>query len=123
MGTNFYLKEDERHIGKSSVGWCFSLHVYPEEGINNLDDWKQEWSGKQIINEYDELVTEEQMLSCICKRTWGQPGRYDNEAGKVFLAENYAEMGPNNLLRRIIDGWYTIGHGEGTWDYCIGEFS
>ena len=30
---------DVLHIGKSSSGWCFSLHVIPEQGINSLQDW------------------------------------------------------------------------------------
>jgi len=123
MGTNFYIEENEKHIGKSSAGWCFALHVYPQEGINTLDDWKQEWAGKQIINEYGEPVTEEQMLNHICKRTWDQPGRYNNERDEDFLKMNCAELGPNNLLRHAIDGMYTIGHGDETWDYCVGEFS
>ena len=50
MSTNYYLFEnyceqckrsDELHIGKSSVGWYFSLCVYPERKINSLDDWKK----------------------------------------------------------------------------------
>lgn len=40
-----------------------------------------------------------------------------------FLEMNNAELGPNNLLRHKIDGQFCIGHGEGTWDYCIGDFS
>ena len=55
MGTNYYLYEGSEacptckrpfeplHIGKSSAGWCFSLHVIPEEGINTLDDWRTRW--------------------------------------------------------------------------------
>jgi len=61
MGTNYYLKrrepqqpcptcgctcksdeKDDLHIGKSSWGWCFGLHVIPELGINSLDDWVEE---------------------------------------------------------------------------------
>lgn len=46
MGTNFYFyenpeinEEDALHIGKSSAGWCFSLHIIPELGIRDLSDW------------------------------------------------------------------------------------
>lgn len=50
MGTNYYLHTkpdceccgrgfEPLHIGKSSGGWCFSLHVMPEDNINTLDDW------------------------------------------------------------------------------------
>jgi hypothetical protein len=43
MCTNYYLKHPDGlylHIGKSSAGWCFSLHVMPEAGINSLDEWR-----------------------------------------------------------------------------------
>ena len=36
---------------------------------------------------------------------------------------NYAEPGPNGLVRAKINGVHCIGHGEGTWDYITGEFS
>lgn len=52
MGTNYYLRlkseicphcgrgdEGLLHIGKSSAGWCFSLHVMNR--IQSLDDWKK----------------------------------------------------------------------------------
>jgi len=86
MGTNYYLQkksgtcqtcghcsEDPKHIGKSSGGWCFSLHVYPEENITTVT----------IVNEYGETISP----------------------------------------RHRVDGKHCVGHGEGTWDYIIGEFS
>ena len=70
MSTNYYLHkpsttqcnhcghdpESENniiHIGKSSHGWCFALHVYPELDINTLEDWKVKWAeeGVKIKNE------------------------------------------------------------------------
>ena len=65
MGTNYYLRlkvcphcakpEKTIHIGKSSVGWCFGLHVIPEDGIHDLDDFRKLWSDDtaQIFDEYD----------------------------------------------------------------------
>lgn len=65
MGTNYYLHEAKpcptcghsnppRHIGKSSAGWVFMLHVYPEEGINTYEDWYERWTrqGAVIMDEY-----------------------------------------------------------------------
>lgn len=119
MGTNFYLEENNAHIGKSSGGWCFALHIHPDDGINNLEDWKKAWAGKQIVNEYDEYVTEDKMLDIITNRQWnGIAVRSD-----AFLRHNHAVMGPNNLCRNEIDGTHCVGYGEGTWDYLIGEFS
>lgn len=147
MGTNYYLyneppcphcgrlDEDARlHIGKSSAGWCFSLHVIPEAGINDLDDWREKWGrpGAYITDEYGREIGVEDMLSTITQRQWeanwdrrmarkGLGGYYENEAD--FHAKNHSERGPNGLLRHQIDGRHCIGHGSGTWDLIVGEFS
>ncbi len=114
MGTNYYLHQkpdceccgrpfEPLHIGKSSGGWCFTLHVMPEDNINTLDDWRELWSkpGAVIRNEYGERVSNEEMERCITERRWrGEfPRRHD------------------------LDGRHCIGHGQGTWDYITGEFS
>ena len=48
MGTNYYVYgiaakvrngKHGKHFGKRSAGWDFALHVYPDEGINRLEDW------------------------------------------------------------------------------------
>ena len=48
MGTNYYHRTnicphcnryDERHIGKSSVGWHFNFRGYDE--IKTFEDWKK----------------------------------------------------------------------------------
>jgi hypothetical protein len=68
MGTNYYLVEQEEkcphcgradegkrlHIGKSSAGWVFALHVIPEEGLNCLLDWERKFQepGWKILDEY-----------------------------------------------------------------------
>lgn len=114
MGTNYYLHQkpdceccgrpfEPLHIGKSSGGWCFALHVMPEDNINTLDDWRELWikPGTFIRNEYGENVLIDDMESIITERTChgGKPRRID------------------------IDGRHCIGHGAGTWDYIVGEFS
>lgn len=141
MGTNYYLhnKPDceccgrpfvPMHIGKSSAGWCFALHVAPEEGINSLDDWRALWSapGSYVRNEYDERVPLEEMEKIITQRSrdkdwsdasWWQ-GFYTSE--RHFHDKNGSERGPNGLLRHRI-GRYCASHGEGTWDCMLGEFS
>jgi hypothetical protein len=147
MGTNYYLHPradceccgrpfEPLHIGKSSRGWCFSLHVIPEDGINNLDDWRERWSQRSafIRDEYGSPVTAEQMESTITERgrsgsdaSWDRFGsgfpfsRYLNE--EHFHRNNNSERGPNFLLRHRVDGRHCIGHGPGTYDYIVGEFS
>ena len=151
MGTNFYFlqgglepcptcghqEEPERlHIGKSSRGWCFSLHVIPDKGLNSLEDWKDLFWGVsgRIENEYGEPLSAMQMLGLITERgidkEWGERwwdysflGRqspYTSEAD--FHQKNGSERGPNNLLRHRISQ-HCIGHGEGTWDLIPGKFS
>jgi hypothetical protein len=123
MSTNFYLHkitksrcptcghdpEDEPlHIGKSSWGWCFSLHVYPEKNIIDLYDWKKEWSKEDsyIENEYKDKISPEEMFAIITERGDGE-----------YCSKN------SKPTRHIVDGKHCIGWGEGTFDYMVGEFS
>jgi len=114
MGTNYYFHEqpdceccgrpfEEIHIGKSSGGWCFSLHVIPEMGINTLADWEKLWTkeGSYIKDEYGRIISIENMREIITERRWR--GEFPQ--------------------RHQIDGIHCIGHGDGTWDYVLGEFS
>ena len=138
MGTNYYLYEPEckecghtpepKHIGKSSAGWCFALHVYPDDGdnsVNSLGDWKdyiklsQKVNGSIIKDEYERTLTLEELLHHITERKW--EGNKDRTP--QFLKDNYAVEGPNGLLRHKIDGSHCIGHGEGTWNLLISDFS
>lgn len=140
MGTNYYLREDacphcgrsdsQLHIGKSSAGWCFSLHVIPEEGLNSLEDWQKRWSlpRRKIFDEYDREVSPEAMLDKITKRDWPKPRTEEWPAALYaskaqFYEMNHAQEGPNNLLRHSLDPDYCIGHGEGNYDLMVGEFN
>ena len=131
MGTNYYLHENvceccgrgdpPLHIGKSSGGWCFALHVIPEEGLNSLDDWVDRivptLSG-DIRDEYDCRVFWVDLRRLIIDRS-KKPGTVHSDQ---FYRDNHAEPGPNGLLRHQI-GLYCLGHGKGTWDLIPGEFS
>jgi hypothetical protein len=135
MGTNYYLREPptdtssmvcphcgrggpspELHIGKSSAGWCFSLHVHPDRGLADLAQWEELWSrpGMAIKDEYGRAISPEMMSAVIRERTW--PGK--NRAA----TDAYSMEGPNNLRRSVLgDG--CVGHGAGTWDLFEGDFS
>ena len=130
MGTNFYWHEkppceccghadEPLHIGKSSAGWCFGLHVIPENGIDDLDDWEELWErpGSWIVDEYGDQLTPAEMRKIITERTW--PHKKDN----FDYRGNYAVPGPKGLIRHLVDGRHCIKHGVGTWDCEIGEFS
>lgn len=131
------------HIGKSSCGWCFTMHIIPELDINTWDDW-QEYimnHGIRICDEDDGDITMEELKDRVENRSHDRPiGKPDDIFEKPAIAEkfdlyrgittwgdfyrqNSAEPGPNNLLRHKIESGICVAHGEGTWDYCEGSFS
>ena len=143
MGTNYYWypeppcpccgrRPEPVHIGKSSGGWCFALHVYPfwvgnEPGAfaaDSLEAWKHkfETEGSYIEDEYGDLVSVESLLQSITQRSARNP---DFEYPDSWYEENHAVPGPRGLARRKIDGDFCVAHApdDGTWDLCIGEFS
>lgn len=152
MGTNHYFirggtepcptcghaePPEKLHIGKSSAGWCYSLQVLPDEGLNSLSDWLVLFNSgtAKIEDEYGAPLEPWEMVKIITKRgslkewdhdRWwnysilGRPSPYSSEAD--FHNRNYSLRGPNGLLRRRIDQ-HCVGHGEGTWDLIPGDFS
>jgi len=135
MGTNYYFcvdrckhcgrSEEKLHIGKSSMGWCFGLQLLPEEGINTLGDWIERWPDGHIEDEYGEGITPKEMLWIITERKRKEipeksPTGYSS--WEDFYQKNDCRLGPNNLLRRNVDH-RCVGHGEGTYDFCVGYFS
>lgn len=105
MGTNYYChgpacehcgrSDPIQHIGKSSVGWVFALHV--GDGVKSLDDWRAVWSrpGVVIRDESGRVISKEEMEKIILERSH-----------------------PRGLLRRINNA----GGGE-TYEFVTGEFS
>lgn len=80
MGTNYYYRAkppcdaccrpfEEKHIGKSSAGWAFTLRVYPGE-IDSLDDWEALFRvpGSEIQDEYDRPISVDEMMDIIQNR-------------------------------------------------------
>jgi hypothetical protein len=73
-----------------------------------------------ITDEYGRNMTPKEMHAVITNRSHPErPGYFTRD----LLEENFAEVGPNGLLRRKIDGIYCVGHGLGTWDAMVGQFS
>jgi hypothetical protein len=129
MGTNYYWREkkapcptcghnssEELHIGKSSGGWCFSLHVDPELGINDLPDWIERWhrTDSCIRDEYGRDVTPAEMWAVVMCR-WNNRGAQEPE----WYARNGGHLGPFGLARHI----HHATPGDGPYDLCRGEFS
>jgi len=112
MGMNYYWyknkpcpacgrNDEPLHVGKSSAGWVFSLHIVPEENINDFEDWLKKFDikGSYIENEDGEKKTREEMIDTITKRKH-----------------------PDGLLRHDLGG-ICLKHGKGTWDCLEGKFS
>lgn len=142
MGTNYYVKvvasepricsecgmfrETELlHIGKSSCGWCFSLHVIQDRGLTSLDAWAallkslDDLERCEIQDEYGTELSCDEMMAIIMDREGvsDSPHPYSDS----WLEANQAEWGPKGLLRHRVQG-NCIGHGAGTWDLLTGEF-
>ena len=135
MGTNYFLhapacehcgKEPEEplHLGKSSYGWCFGLHVHPEIGLN---DWPDIWShihykteeDYEIRDEYGDAIDPALFFSIV----WDRKGRPEKLFDEQWLEDNYATIGPYGLARHALYPGHCIGHGDGPFDYIVGEFS
>ena len=138
MGTNYYLRKDakppckccgrdypseELHIGKSSGGWCFSLHVIPEKGINSWLDWTHRFSeaGTSIFDEYGHEITVIAMTDIVFNRGSDAPRPQTAE----WYSENHARPGPRGLASSVVDGVHCVGHAEcgATFDLIAGDFS
>jgi len=132
MGTNFYLHapacshcghaEEPLHLGKSSAGWCFGLHIYPDK---LLCDWQDMWShidalvengNHEIKDEYGDTVDPALFFSIVWDRSRQEPPSLQ------WLKDNHAVPGPYGLARHKLDD-HCIGHGEGPFDYIVGYFS
>ena len=125
MGTNYFHHAPRKnyceccgrydegkitHIGKSSGGWVFLLHV--TDTIKSLEDWEKVWETGEIYDEYENRITPHDMYEIITNRSWAyEPKTFDR----------YSQIGPNNLFRnRVRDG---VTHGPGTWDLVDCDFS
>ncbi len=133
MGTNYYLyerkncphcnqpmPENRLHIGKSSAGWAFSLHVIPEENLNDIFDWSKRWeeAGCRIEDEYSRLVTPYEMLKHIVLRR-----RIPPDSDRPFdHAANGSEPAPNGL---VISRHSRLkpSRGEAVWSHSPYDFS
>lgn len=124
MGTNYYQKLDgggTRHIGKASVGWCFSLRVYPGLGINTLQDWVTLLNtglSHPVEDGEGRSYTVEEFVDQVVARSYAAEPLSES----ILASDPTAVVGPNGLLRCSVDGVMCVGHGSGTWDYIATDF-
>jgi hypothetical protein len=115
------------HIGKSSAGWVFSLHVYPAmPGFpQSLDDYRKCFADGWVIHdEYGGLVEPAEMLRRIVDRTGYPDGQSPWTPGQLRNHAHGCEVGPRGLARSKISPDHCIGHGPGeeTYSLIVGEF-
>ena len=129
MSTNYYWHEKPApchacghdkskilHIGKSSMGWVFMLHIDSEESLSTLEDWQDRWaeSGSKILSEYGTLIPIDQMNDIILDR--------ENTGDVWSLNEQIAyraTQGPNGLYRGLSN---FAPADNATYDLVTGEF-
>lgn len=107
------------HIGKRSGGWTFGFHIYPSLGINLYSDWKVIFPYGQIKDEYGNPHTEyefDKIIQEIGSSLWDKTKDRNNDMPYASLDPEY------NLYRRNV-GEYCAGHGDGPYDYILGDFS
>lgn len=140
MGTNYYIKtgrkikrtcptcnhthleEEKYHIGKSSWGRYFTLHVDREHHLTDLKTWlaflkkalRKPKSG--IFDEYGEAVTLEDMVHCITRDRYF-PERADKNVAPGTPAKWGDIYGEQNLVysqgaKVGEDGLYVMLEGE-----------
>ena len=108
------------HIGKSSYGWCFALHVfkkidldeeeelerYVAHDIESLEDWRELLSSGGVIkDEEGDVITCQEMFAIITDRA---NLCADDQKPKRHSIHRYS---------------LCVGHGDGDWDYMRWEFS
>ena len=106
MGTNYYeiidccdkcgRGSEELHIGKSSMGWPFAIHVIPHMGLNSWKNWYERLSkGGVIKDEYGSVVSLQELDAIVietrkekdrphvleCYRDYPNFKKMDNETG------------------------------------------
>jgi hypothetical protein len=121
-----HVVEQKWHIGKSSYGWCFSLHVgSPEEPHipRSLDEWREAWKRAiRIENEDETEIPIERMEQIILARE-GYSSSQEKNKDESWFRKNQAERGPHNLARHSMAAdRHCVGHGDGTYDLITGIF-
>lgn len=97
------------HIGKSSYGWNFNLCIYPDLGINNLNDWKKMFETHDIYNEEDEKITAEEMIDRIVNRKGNVT---ESDLDKIHVGS--ASVNKFGLLQH---NGYQFTNTDGPYDY------
>ena len=116
-----HMMPETLHIGKSSWGWTFSLHVIPEKGLECWRDWEEVLvDARRIFDEYGDDVTLDEMREKVLHRA-----RNPDDREKAWMEETAERYG--YLLDRrtwLFGGGAGRMQGEdGDYSMMEGEFS
>lgn len=102
------------NIGKSSSGWKFCLHIYPNHNINSFKDWYDILKNDEyiIVDEYNRVINLNEMINIITKK----PRVYKKEdTGKII--DNQYIVSEVGLLQHSYQGFIVVENE--TYDYLI----
>ena len=134
MGINFYLhintcdhcgrSEKTLHIGKSSTGWAFLLHVDPtgETCPRNWSEWAaliaKPGERNRVTDEDGREYTLPELVEVVMHRKGATTLETSNNTadGRWFDKSTH-------LWRVTVDGDRCIETGDGTYDLIVGEFN
>lgn len=114
---------EEIHVGKSSAGWVFLLHIHPDKNIYSLEDYCNIWYDPNIAlyNEYDELISPKQLEHTICDRAL-EDDRLTQAEIKQFCKENQCRYDASYGLFRYDLDEFTIPTSK-SYDITTKDFS
>lgn len=120
MGTNYYIRHKDEtkneifgevHLGKSSYGWYFNLHVYPDRGISNFTDWKDILlkmdDDLEIVDECGRSLEVGEFLDIVTNRS-----RENDDIGIAKLKECvdlYSSVDEKRKLLYMTEGYDSFG--------------
>lgn len=117
IGEYDLLSSIRINIGKSSSGWKFCLHIYPNHNINSFKDWHDILKNDEyiIVDEYNNVISLNEMINIITKK----PGVYKKEdAGKII--DNQYIVSEVGLLQHSYKGFIVVENE--TYDYLICDY-
>lgn len=80
--------DEEVHLGKSSVGWDFSLHLHPEF-YADWESMKQWLKGRTIKNEHEAVYTHEQFVEMVERKQKERPFAHKNDQYGHYVGDFY----------------------------------
>jgi hypothetical protein len=87
-------------VGNSACGWAFNLHVLPDLGITDLEDWIVLMEYGSLEDEYSRLHNTEEFIEDIQQRAC------DRKQHKPRLRpDEPVQLGVNNLLMPFTGGY------------------